>query len=81
MKMDVVKYKTVDYVLRELHTCALVHNLVRQVMIEATSRQEVPVSRISLIVAVGWLQSPDIGSELTPLVVNYSRIGRVEPRV
>ena len=34
MKMEVLKCKTVDGVLRELHVFALVCNLVRQIMIE-----------------------------------------------
>ena len=36
MKMDLLKFKTVDGVLKELHVFALIYNLVRQVMVEAT---------------------------------------------
>lgn len=52
MKMDVLKCKTVDGVLRELHAFALVYNLVRQVMVEAANRQRVPVRRISFVDAL-----------------------------
>ena len=55
MKMDVLKCKTVDGVLRELHVFALIYNLVRQVMIQAATRQNVAVNRISFIDALRWL--------------------------
>jgi hypothetical protein len=53
MKMDVLKCKTVEGVLKELHVFALIYNLVRQVMIEAAKRQKVDINRISFI---GFLQ-------------------------
>ena len=43
MKMDVLKCKTVNGMLGELHVFALVYNLVRQVMLEAARRQDVDV--------------------------------------
>ena len=52
MKMDVLKCKTVDGVLRELQVFALVYNMVRQVMLEAARHQHVNVRRISFIDAV-----------------------------
>ena len=55
MKLDVLKCKTVDGVLRELHVFALIYNLVRQVMVEAALRQNVEVNRISFIDALRWL--------------------------
>lgn len=81
MKMDVLKCKTVDGVLRELHMFALVYNMVRQVMLAAASRQCVEVKRISFIDALRWLQSASPGDELTRLVVNPHRPNRLEPRV
>jgi hypothetical protein len=45
MKMDVLKCKTVEGVLRELHVFALIYNLVRQVMITAAVSQEVDALR------------------------------------
>ncbi len=81
MKMDVLKCKTVDGVLRELHVFALVYNMVRQVMLEASRRQEVDVGRISFIDAIRWLQTAQPGDDLPKLVVNPYRPNRLEPRV
>ncbi len=81
MKMDVLKCKTVDGVLRELHVFALIYNLVRQVMVEAALRQNVPPTRVSFIDALRWLKSAQPGDELSKLVVNPDRPDRYEPRV
>lgn len=81
MKMDVLKCKTVDGVLKELAVYALVYNLVRVVMLEAARRQEQDVERISFVDALRWLADPEGDVELPGLVVNLDRPGRVEPRV
>lgn len=81
MKMDVLKCKTVDGVLRELQVFALIYNMVRQVMLEAAARQQVDVRRISFIDALRWLQAARSGDELPQLVVNPNRPNRLEPRV
>jgi len=81
MKMDVLKCKTVEGVLRELQVFALIYNRVRQVMLEAASRQHVSVGRISFIDALRWLQTAKPGDELPKLVVNPRRPNRQEPRV
>jgi hypothetical protein len=81
MKMDVLKCKTVEGVLRELQVFALIYNMVRQVMLEAASRQKVDVRRISFIDALRWLQAASPGDELPKLVVNPYRPNRLEPRV
>lgn len=81
MKMDVLKCKTVEGVLRELQVFALIYNMVRQVMLAAASRQQVNVGRISFIDALRWLQAASPGDELPKLVVNPYRLGRLEPRV
>ena len=81
MKMDVLKCKTVDGVLKELAVYALVYNLVRVVMLEAARRQEQDVERISFVDALRWLADPGGDEELPGLVVNPDRPGRVEPRV
>jgi hypothetical protein len=81
MKMDVLKCKTVDGVLRELQVFALIYNMVRQVMLTAASRQDVDVNRISFIDALRWLRSASPGDELSTLVVNPARPNRLEPRV
>jgi hypothetical protein len=81
MKMDVLKCKTVEGVLRELQVFALIYNMVRQVMLEAACRQKVDVRRISFIDALRWLQAASPGDELPTLVVNPYRPNRLEPRV
>jgi hypothetical protein len=81
MKMDVLKCKTVDGVLRDMQVFALIYNMVRQVMLAAAQRQHVDVHRISFIDALRWLQSASPGDELIPLVVNPQRPHRIEPRV
>ena len=81
MKMDVLKCKTVEGVLKELTVYAIVYNLVRVVMLEAARRQGVDVERISLIAALRWLGQARPGEELPDLVVNPERPGRFEPRV
>jgi hypothetical protein len=81
MKMDVLKCRTVDGVLRELHVFGMIYNLVRQVMVEAALRQHVAVNRISFIDALRWLQSAQPGDDLSGLVVVPERPDRYEPRV
>jgi hypothetical protein len=81
MKMDVLKCKTVDGVLRELCMFALIYNMVRQVMLTAAGRQGVDVRRISFVDALRWLQTASPGDALPDLVVNPLRTGRHEPRV
>ena len=81
MKMDVLKCKTVEGVLRELQVFALIYNMVRQVMLEAACRQKVDVRRISFIDAIRWLQIAKPGDKLPQLVVNPYRPNRLEPRV
>lgn len=81
MKMDVLRCKTADGVLKELMVYGIVYNLVRSVMGEAARRQRVEVDRISFIDALRWLLEASPGEAMPELVVNPSRPGRFEPRV
>jgi hypothetical protein len=81
MKMDVLRCETVAGVSKELLMFALVYNLVRLVMLEASRRQEVPLDRISFVDALRWLKEARPGTALPKLVVNPDRAGRSEPRV
>ncbi len=81
MKMEVLRCKTVDGVSKELLMFALVYNLVRLVMLEASRRQDVTMDRISFVDALRWLTEARPGAALPKLVVNPDRAGRVEPRV
>ena len=80
MKMDVLKCKTVEGILKELTVYALVYNLVRAVMLEAARRQGQDVERVSFVDALRWLSTARPGEPLPPLVVNPHRPDRVEPR-
>jgi hypothetical protein len=81
MKMDILKCETVDGVLKELAMFALAYNLVRSVMVESARVQGVDPDRIGLIDTIRWLIGEEGDEDLSVLVVNPSRRGRVEPRV
>jgi len=81
MKMDVLKCRTVDGVLKELTMYAVAYNLVRLTMGEAAGRQGAAVDRVSFIDALRWLRDGEEGEEMPELVVNPARPGRGEPRV
>ena len=81
MGLDVLKCKTACGVLRELQVFALIYNLVRQVMLDAATRQQVDVQRVSFIDALRWLQTASPGDRLKNLVINPRRPNRYEPRV
>jgi hypothetical protein len=81
MKMDILKCKTVDGVLKELAVFALVYNLVRSVMVESARVQGVVPERVSLLDAVRWMVGVEGDGNLCDLLVNPARPGRVEPRV
>jgi hypothetical protein len=80
MKMDVLRCKTVDGILKELAMFALAYNLVRSVMMESARVQGVEPDRIGLVDTVRWLIGSE-GDDLSVLVVNPKQPGRVEPRV
>jgi hypothetical protein len=81
MKMDVLKCKKVDGVLKELTMYAIAYNLVRVTMCQAAGGQGVEVDRISFIDALRWLCAGGEATELPELVVNPARPDRYEPRV
>jgi hypothetical protein len=81
MKMDVLRCQTAAGVVKELMMFAIVYNLVRRVMLEASRRQEVSPERISFVDALRWLRHAEPGEQLRRLKVNPERLGRAEPRV
>ena len=81
LKMDNLKCKTVDGVLKELHMYAIVYNLIQQVMASAAERQNVTTDRISFVDAVRWLSYSQEGQQLAALVVNLRTSNEVQPRV
>jgi len=80
MKMDVLRCQTEQGVRKELAVFSMVYNLVRVVMLTASRRQEVPVSRISFADAYKWMRHAKPGDVLPALIVNPHRPDRVEPR-
>jgi hypothetical protein len=80
MGMDVLRCKTVAGVQKETAVFALVYNLVRVVMMEASRRQEVPVDRISFADTLYWLRYCQPGEALPDLTLVPYRPNRVEPR-
>lgn len=80
LRLDVLRCKTVEGVLKEMCMIALVYNLVRLVMIEAARRQETEPDRISFIDALRWLNNARAGQPLRRLIMHPIR-HRVEPRV
>jgi len=81
LKMDMLKCKSTDGVIKELMIYLLVYNLVRMMMLAAARRQRVPVDRISFIDAWRFLLGRLTGRGLLPLRTNPYRPGRWQPRV
>jgi hypothetical protein len=81
LKMDVLKCKTVDGVLKELAVFALVYNLVRSVASQAAKAQGVAADRVSVTDAVRWLVGVEGDQDLSVILTVPKRKGRVEPRV
>jgi hypothetical protein len=81
MQMDVLRCKTVPGVLKELTFFALVYNLVRLVMYQSATLQQIGVERVSFLDALRWLGAPNTGIPLGAFIVNPARPHRVEPRV
>ena len=81
LKMDVLKCKTVDGVLKELAVFALVYNLVRSVACEAAKAQGVAADRVSVTDAVRWLVGAEGTDDLSVILTVPKRKGRFEPRV
>ena len=81
MKMDVLKCKTVDGVLKELTMFAIAYNLIRSVTAESARVQKVSVERVGFLDALRWLIAPGGDGEPNQILINPSRPNRVEPRV
>jgi hypothetical protein len=81
MKMDVLKCKTVDGIVKELTIFAIAYNLICSVMSESARVQKVAVDRIGFVDALRWLLDPVLGGDVGQILINPSRPDRVEPRV
>jgi hypothetical protein len=60
MKMEVLRSRTKEGIARELWMFLIVYNLVRLIMLEASSRQKVPPDRISFADVLYWLRHGDL---------------------
>ncbi len=85
MKMEYLKCRTPDGVMKELMIFALVYNLIRAAMVYAAARQGVTdANQISFTDTMRWLgtllatPSPEITDRL---ILNPIRPGRWHPRV
>lgn len=81
MKMDVLKCKSVDGILKELTMFAIAYNLIRSVMAESARVQNVDVDRVGFADALRWLLGTGPGGDVSQILINPSRPDRVEPRV
>jgi hypothetical protein len=81
MKMDILRCKTVEGVMKELTMFTLAYNLIASVRSESASQQSVAVDRIGFVDAIRWLTNPEPGGDASQILVNPSRPDRVEPRV
>jgi hypothetical protein len=81
MRMDVLKCKTVDGVMKELTMFAIAYNLIRSVTAEGARARGVAADRIGFVDALRWLIGPGWGGDVSRIRINPSRPDRVEPRV
>jgi hypothetical protein len=82
MKMNVLKCRSVDGILKEIATYLLVYNLVRLAMLDAAEQQHQPVWRLSFVDALRWLSMRIIDLPgVSRLIVIPLRPGRHHPRV
>lgn len=78
MKLDVLRSKTVEGVLKELYAIAIVYNMVRSVLKIAATQQSAPLSQLSFVDALRWMTFCPKSKVI--LIVNLNRTGRFEPR-
>jgi hypothetical protein len=79
--LDVLRSRSVDGIMKELHAFVIIYNLVRQLMCAAARRQKVAPDRISFVDTLRWLRSVPIDDTLPVLLVVPHRPGRHQPRV
>jgi len=80
MKMEILRCTTVEGVEKELAMFLVLYNAVRVVILEAASRQQVRVDRISFADALYWVRHGDLSQPLPKLQIVPYRPDRVEPR-
>jgi hypothetical protein len=82
MRMNVLRCKTVDGVMKELAVYLVVYNLIRLVMLGAGAAQRVDVRRVSFVDAMRLVAARMIGLDgVARLIVNPDRAGRCQLRM
>jgi Transposase DDE domain len=79
--LDVLRSRSVEGVIKELHAFVIIYNLVRRVMCATARQQQVKPDRVSFVDALRWLRQAAPGDEVPELIVNPDRPGRHQPRV
>jgi hypothetical protein len=82
MRMNVLRCKSVEGVMKELAICLVVYNLIRLVMLAAAAARQVDVRRLSFIDAMRLVAARLTGlAGAEKLIVNPDRTGRTQLRV
>jgi hypothetical protein len=81
LSLDVLRSRSVDGAMKELHAFVIIYNLVRRLMCAAARKQKVTPDRISFVDALRWLRSAPDHEMLPVLLVVPHRPGRHQPRV
>jgi hypothetical protein len=80
LKLDVLRCKSVEGVLRELAVIVLVYNLVCRVMLNAATTEQTTPDRMSFIDALRLIRWTGVDIAIHSLTINPYRPGRIEPR-
>jgi hypothetical protein len=80
LKLDVLRCRSVEGILRELAVIVLVYNLVRQVMLRAAQEQGVALGRLSFADALRLIRWTRMDRQWYEVAVNPYRPNRIEPR-
>ncbi len=79
--LDILRSRSVDGIMKELHAFVIIYNLVRKLMCAAARQQNVTPDRISFVDTLRWLRSTHFDDTLPELLVVPHRPGRHQPRV
>lgn len=81
MRMDVLRCKTVDGVMKELAMFTLAYNLIASLRTESARVQGTTAERVGFLDAWRWLTNPEPCDDASQIMVNPARPDRIEPRV
>ena len=81
MKMDILRSKTVEGILKELTMFIIAYNLIHSVMADSARVQQVAVDRIVFLDALRWLTGGGTLGDIGRILIIPSRPDRIDPRV